>query len=439
MKRVLIISYYWPPAGGPGVQRVLKFAKYLPQFGWEPIILTVKDGEYPSRDEDLLQEVSPSWKVFRFPLWEPYQLFRKLSRTGDAPLVSYTIDAPKPGLIARFGKWLRLNVFIPDPKLAMPFLFYKKALSIVDRYRPDIIFSSSPPPSVHLLAFRIHQKRKIPWVADFRDPWSGIFYLSDQKRCILSRKVDQLLEKMVLTTASARVTIGDSLVKRIQPGRSELPFFIIPNGFDPEDFTGPLSAPDYNRFIITHMGTLGPAQNPVQFWHDLAEVIAENPEFREKVEIRFIGHVCGEIMQSLDSAGLKLYSRFMGYIPHRKALQLSAESSLLLVIIPNSRGNEGIVTGKLYEYLALHRPILGIGPTGGDAAKIIAASRSGRMFDFDQSIKPFLLAVFEKWEKREIPLDNLNQILPYSRKENTGKLAALLDSLISSSPQKPTN
>ena len=253
-KKVLIITYYWPPSGGPGVQRVLKFAKYLPEFGWEPIILTIKNGEYPAIDNTLLKDIPKNCKVYKSKAFQPSFLYRKFTgmkkdeKIPVASLANKDVNWKK-----RISNWIRLNIFIPDAKIGwLPFAI-KEGKKIIQSEKPDIIFSSSPPPTVHLIAKKLAKWSRIKWIADFRDPWTDIHYLQNQKINPISKKFNKNLEIEVIKTCESATCVSENFVNLLT-NQFNSKFNIITNGFDTETKFNVKKNPE--KFTILYIGGL---------------------------------------------------------------------------------------------------------------------------------------------------------------------------------------
>jgi len=425
MKKVLIITYYWPPAGGPGVQRVLKFAKYLPEFGWQPIILTVKNGEYPAHDESLFSDIPKECKVYKTPAIEPFSLYKKFTgMSSDEAIPVAALTEQKISWKKKLAHWIRLNLFIPDARIGWIPFAVKAGKHIIENEKPDIIFSSSPPPTVHLIAQKLAKWSGIKWVADFRDPWTEIYHQDLIKKNKFAHYIDQKLEKKILTNASRISTvsmhIADSFQKKLIRFKK---FFVIANGYDDADFISN-TVNKFDKFTIAYAGKINHQQNPEVLWKICAEIINKNNEFRNNFNILLMGNITQLVHSSLRNNNLSKYTTYLGYVKHKKALEMLKRSTLLLLLIPNTRKNRGIVTGKLFEYLAMNNFILGFGPPDGDAAHILNTTGTGKMFEYSDGevVQNLISDLFKKWKKNtSIPLNSHN-ITQFSRKNLTKKL-----------------
>jgi glycosyltransferase involved in cell wall biosynthesis len=423
MKKVLIITYYWPPSGGAGVQRWLKFAKYLPEFGWQPIILTVdpKYASYPQRDESLLKEVGPDCLVYATKSFELYNFYKLISGKKEVPYGGFANES-KESLFQKFSKFLRGNFLLPDPRKGWNKYALKKAAELIKEFNIDTVVTTSPPHSTQLIGMMLKLRFKIRWIADLRDPWTDIYYYSQFNHTALARKIDKAYERVVVENADLLITVSED-VKRIFAEKSELPVaaktVVIPNGFDEDDFRI-TNIPAETRKIITYTGTISEAYD-VDCLLEALCLLSEDS--KSQILIRFVGKVPSPVEMKFRSTGLEV--ELVGYVDHTKSIEYLLRSDLLLLVIPKVKNNQGILTGKFFEYLASQKPILAIGPTDGDLAKIIQETRCGKLFDYEDS-KGMLRFIHEKlnFPKSTMKTKPASQ---YSRKELTRKLTKLFE------------
>ena len=352
-RKVLVITYYWPPAGGPGVQRVLKFVKYLPEFGWRPIVLTVKKGEFPALDETLLQDIPVDCLVHKTNSFEPNLLYKKFIGLNDGESIPVAVLAEKkPGWKKRLSNWLRLTFFVPDAKIGwMPYAV-KAGTDIIKKEKPDLILSSSPPPTVHLIARGLAKRHKLKWVADFRDPWTGIHYYQRQSRFVLSERFDHDLEQQVLQDADQIITVSKSVERELQRKMAPRRCTVIYNGFDADDFKNLVAPRQSDKFTLAYTGSFKANQNPDDLWAALQD-LARNDDFKTHFKLHLTGNVHEAIKDSLERYQLSQYVMLEKYVPHTQAISNMRNSAALLFIIPDAPDNKGILTGKLFEYLAI--------------------------------------------------------------------------------------
>ncbi len=426
MKKVLIITYYWPPSGGAGVQRWLKFAKYLSDFGWEPIIYTVENGEYPVLDYDLLDEVPKGITVLKTPIWEPYSIYKKFTgrKKEDKINSGFLSEKKNPKLLEKLSIWIRGNLFIPDARK----FWIKPSVNFLTNYlidNPvDIVVSSGPPHSSHIIALKLKEKNKLPWLADFRDPWTNIDYY---KELLLSKKSDlkhKKLENIVLNKADKVITIGKSLSEELKAlGANNID--VIENGFDPDDFQSNEYISLDKKFSIAHIGSFTPSRNHIIFWQAIKELIAENSNFSKELKIQLVGKVDYSVKMNIEKYGLEKHVNYIGYVPHGEVIEYQKKANLLLLMINNTPNAKGIITGKVFEYIASKRPILVVGPEDGDLSTIINTTKSGIVCGFDD-VKKLKLTLLRLYNNEIIFEPNP---AAYSRKSLTKKLSEILNQL----------
>ena len=447
MKRVLIITYYWPPSGGSGVQRWLKFAKYLPQLGWEPVIYTPLNPEPNAIDEALCREIPEGMTVLKRKIFEPYSLYKFLSGKKRGETIEANIISKESGgsASARLFAFIRGNFFIPDPRC----FWIRPSARFLKRYlrkNPvDAIISTGPPHSMHLIAARLSRAAKIKWIADFRDPWTKIFYFKHLPLTDFAKRRHEKLEKKVLDSADGIVTVSGQIAENFRKA-TQTPVTVIPNGFDPEDFAKAARAtslPEYDevkeKFLLLHTGILADDGNPDILWKALAELAAEVSGFRQKLQIRVMGQAGKSVERAVAEAGLQECFVNMGYMPHSVVPTWQRAASLLLLPLRKEPEAGGILTGKFFEYLASGSPILAFGPKNGDLAAALAETGVGTIFQWDEKepIKKYLLALYGKWLEdcgKETFDDRAKEItdpkiLHYSRKEEAVKLSEFLNSI----------
>jgi hypothetical protein len=433
--RVLIVAFYWPPAGGPGVQRWLKMSRYLPVYGWEPVILTPENPDVPAMDEGLLKEVDPYMLVERVPIWEPYNLYRRLlgrKLKNKSGKFAYFTSEKAPGLRERFTRWLRGNFFIPDARLFWIRPAARHALTLHAEQHFDAVITSGPPHSLHLIGRKIARKAGVPWMADFRDPWTQVFYWDDLYIGWIASRIHRRLERSVARQADALVVTSRSAGDHFKELRGR-DINWIQNGYDPQDFaqaSDPTNVPTQDEaFIVLHIGTLGPTQNTPGVWRALAQAVADSPVFAEALEIRLIGPVDHSITEDIENQGLKKFVNQLNYIPHKDVPEALGKANILTLVIPNRRHNRGIIAGKVYEYLAAARPILAIGPEQGDVHHLLKSLDLQGSFTYDdtEGILTMVQSTFDDFLKNKSypPLD----IQHLSRKHLAGQVARLLDSI----------
>jgi glycosyltransferase involved in cell wall biosynthesis len=424
-KKVLLITYYWPPAGGSGVQRPVKFAKYLREFGWEPIVFTVANGEYPERDETLLQDIPEHLHIFTTPTLEPYTLFRALIGNKQPVNANFFHHRQKKGLVSRLLFWVRSNLFIPDARIGWFIPATRRLNAFLRQEKVDAIISTGPPHTVHLIASKVSKKFSIPWIADFRDPWTGIDYFDKLALTAAARRLHRRLEYRTLTQADSVITVSPFLQKMLEE-ISHRKVHVITNGFDEENFLHERPAADA-RFTIVHMGMLGGARDHRIFWQALATFAQQDNAFHEALEIHLYGKVDATILESIPPIllGNTLLEQ---YVPHAAVPNILQRAQLLYLPIHDCAIDAGFLPGKLFEYLAARRPILSIGPVHGDTANVIRSLRAGETVGYtDQdALLHYFRKRFQAYQQHE-PFEASSSIAQFSRRNLTAALAALLN------------
>ena len=422
-KRVLIITYYWPPSGGAGVQRWLKFAKYLPEFNIEPIILTVdpENASYLQIDKSLEKDISPDLKVFKTKSFEPLSLLSKILGKKNIAYGGFT-NVNKKSILQIVLRFIRGNFFIPDARVGWNKHAYKKAKEIILKYKIDTVITTSPPHSTQLIGLKLKKKLNISWIADFRDPWTDIYYYKDLLHTRLVKRIDKNKEREVLEKADKVIVVGKSLKENFYSKINQEKFVIITNGYDEEDFEEhKYVRPE--KFTITYTGTLSDQYSVAAFLKVCEAIKSKGIDFI----IRFIGNVAESKLNEFKNAGLLENVEIVNYVSHQESIKYLYNSSVLLLVIPDFNGNKGILIGKLFEYLASGIPIVGIGPADGDASEIIKDCKSGGMFDYSNKTEfsEYLESLIKHWEDNKINEPDYNEINNYSRKVLTSKLVEL--------------
>ena len=431
MKRVLIITYYWPPSGGSGVQRWLKMSKYLPEYGWQPVIYTTENAEYPIVDPSLEKDVCPEAEVIRRPITEPYGFYKKflgIKKEETVKMGFIEEKEKKKGWKANLSLWVRGNLFIPDARRwwVKPSVKYLK--SYLKDHPVDAIISTGPPHSMHLIAMKLKEALGIPWIADFRDPWTEIDYYKDLHLTRRSNRKHHRLEHEVLTKADKVVTVAPDGARRL--GRlGNRNVRVIYNGFDRDDDSTITVTPS-EQFTITYLGVLSKIQNPEKLWEVTGELVKENESFARDLKINMIGQIDSSVVHSIEAQGLSNFVSYSPYIPHSEVSAVHRSSTLLLLLLmPDSEPrSKGLLTGKLFEYMASGRPILCIGPEDGDAARILKETRAGQTVSFGdkEKIKSTLEALYQKYLNHDLPSNTNPAVERYSRKALAGNYARLL-------------
>lgn len=433
MKKVLVITYYWPPAGGSGVQRWVKFVKYLRSYGWEPVVYTPSNPEFPEIDESLLKDIPANLEIIKQPIWEPYNIYKTLTGKKKTHKIGagFATEKGKMGLADKISTWIRGNLLIPDPRLFWIKPSVKFLLHYLKEHKVDVIVSSGPPHSMHLIARGVRRKLDIPWVADFRDPWTQIDFYKDLMLSGWANKKHHCMERTVLEECDQVLVVGNTMKEEFQQmGINPEKIKVITNGFDDDDLPKTGVEPD-TVLSLVHIGTLNKSRNPDALWAALKELTQENPEFAKDFKLRLIGKTDGAVLERITHFNLDPFTEKISYIPHEKVSEEQLKSQVLLLILNNTQNAKGIVTGKFFEYLAAKRPILTLGDKEGDVAKILNDTKAGKVVDFydRDTIKTEMLKFYDAFKNGTLANAPEN-IDKYSRKNLTGQLTKNFDALI---------
>lgn len=430
-KTVLIITYYWPPSGGGGVQRWLKMSKYLPEFGWKPIILTPKNPDFELNDESLLKDISPDAEVLKLPIWEPFGLYRKLM--GKKAIQKQgVVDSKDASFLAKVSKWIRGNWFIPDPRI----FWVRPAVNYLTRYLAkhpvDALITTGPPHSMHLIGMEVKKRTGLKWIADFRDPWTDWDVLPMLNLNKKSWKVHKKLEREVMHNADTVLTVTNNLAKRLaQTGKIEN-VAVITNGYDAEDFNT-TETPEQTTFRIAHVGLLNEGRNPKLLWQALNEICIENTEFKSQLEVVLAGTVEQTVKDSISELNhLKEKTKVPDYLEHNEVLHLYQQSAVLLLLVNNTSNSSWILPGKLFEYFPARKPILALGQIESEANNVLQTCGYDPFLTYNSKdeIKNRVLSLYEEYKNKSFIVDSI-KIAKYERKNLTGELTNLLNEVTS--------
>ena len=430
MKKVLIISYYWPPAGGPGVQRWLKFVKYLPDFNIEPIVYVPENASYPMIDERLIAEVSDELTLLKQPINEPYKWAALFSKNSTKTISSGMIKPErKQSLIEKCLLYIRGNFFIPDARVGWVEPSTNYLSDYIKKHPIDVLITTGPPHSMHLIGMELQKRFAVKWIADFRDPWTSIGYHKELRLTKKSEAKHKFLEKKVLSTADLIITTSNTTKKEFEQLTTK-PIQVITNGYDVETIDKP--ALD-KKFTISHIGSLLSKRNPRILWKALKELIKENKSFRNDFQLQLIGKVSPEIIDTINEFKLDTYVDLKGYVPHSEALRYQRSSQLLLLIEIDSYETAGIIPGKLFEYMAAERPVIAIGPSESDIEPILKETNCGKYFRYDEldEVKSYILNCYEQYQANNLKVYGIG-LQYFSRKKLTEKLAGIINNLVNS-------
>jgi glycosyltransferase involved in cell wall biosynthesis len=427
MKKLLIITYYWPPTGGSGVQRWVKFAKYLGRFGWEPVIYTPSNPEQLATDESLLTDIPVGTTIVKRRIVEPYAMYRKLFGGSSAKGVGVNpLNSQKKSFKQKLAIFLRGNLFVPDPRVSWVKPSVKFLMKYLQEHPVDAIVTTGPPQSMHLIGMHLREKTGIRWIVDFRDPWTEIHYFKHMGLLPWVAAKHRRMEQRVLETADAIIAVSAPVRDDFQ-ARTPKPVVLITNGFDPVDFATPAPTLEPDCFSIVHTGLFASDGNPLMLWDVLARKCASDSTFKSQLRIRLAGKTDPEIFEALSVRGLSGNLENLGYQPHWKTVQLQRSANILILPLRQEPEYAKALPGKIFEYMASRRPVLGIGQEKGAAAAMLKECGAGVMYDWDR-LEPLSNYVESAWERHLAGTDGPTDgdIDEYSRISLTKKLVEIL-------------
>jgi glycosyltransferase involved in cell wall biosynthesis len=429
-KKVLIIAYYWPPSGGSGVQRWLKFVKYLAQLGCQPYVFTPENPSFTIRDESLMKDVPPEAEVIHFPIWEPYESFFKISRAFGkqaSPKPADLVSTKSNSFFQRVSTFVRANFFIPDPRV----FWVRPSVKFLNDFLRDneirTIITTGPPHSLHLIGYKLKKKNPtLRWLADFRDPWSEWGLLDSLNVSPFARRTHRKLEAKILTTADKVITITPFYVRRFEM-LSQRKVALLTNGYDEDDFKT-LKIEKTEKFMIRHVGIVNEKCDPKPFMAAIQKLLFSNAEFKQKVHVDFVGEVHSHLKDFVNaSKELSAVTTFTNSVPHVQLIEMYGKSSLLLLILTGYKDAEGYMPGKLFEYLATGLPIFGTGPSQGDAAALLRSSGAGELVEANNTteMESKIMEHFMNW-RNDSARTHRSSAEQYSRRNITKELIELL-------------
>lgn len=431
IKKILLITYYWPPAGGAGVQRWLKFVKYLSTMGFDIHVFTADKPEVPAQDESLLQEVPPQLKVLRSPIWEPFAAYRRFTGKKDKSANAFLSEESrgKRSWAEKLALWVRGNLFLPDAKRFWIRPSQRALAAYMQQHNISTVVSTGPPHSVHMIAYGLKKKLDIQWLADFRDPWTQIDYFHQLPMLPMVKRWHSRWEKKVVTAADKVVVVSPSMLTYFSALDSEKPhkFSLITNGYDSQ----PLAATHLDKaFTIVHSGSINADRTHPAFFKALQLALAQESSLQAHLQLVWIGKLSYEARQLLQTHELMPHAVFPGYIPYAQLAERLAKARILYLPINNTPDAKGIMTGKCFEYLAAQRPILAQGPVLGDLHQLLEDTQAGKLFPFHEveALKDWILQRYYKFVMDEDSWQS-KHIERYSRLHLSEQMAKLLHQL----------
>lgn len=357
--------------------RWLKMSKFLPELGWQPIIYTPENPDPSVIDESLMNEIHPQIVELKTPIWEPYDFYRKLTgkKSGAKFKAGYISEASDGNWKSRLSVFIRGNFLIPDPRKFWIHPSIRFLFSYLKEYPVDLIISTGPPHSMHLIALELKRKFNVKWIADFRDPWTDIDFYHKLRLTKWADKIHRKLEKKVLLNADHIVTVSPGCatdLEKIANRKVE----VINNGFDPLDYQFEIPPLD-KEFSITHFGAFNKDRNPSLLWEVLGDMAKSDAEFKQTLCIRLIGQTDESVINEIRKNGLNENIEMHDHLPHSEGLYKLSQSQILLLPLNDAPNAKGILPGKMYEYIALRRPILALGPAEADYSIILNEIKAG--------------------------------------------------------------
>lgn len=431
MKTALLITYHWPPSGGAGVHRWLKMSRYMADHGWKLVVFTPSNAEMPVKDNSLLDQIPPGIQIIKHPIREPYSIYKRFTgrKAKENVYSGFISEKGQRSITERLSIWLRGNLFVPDPRKFWIGPAARRLKRLLTDMQVDAVISTGPPHTTHLIAERVAIPAGIPWVADFRDPWTGIDYYSELQLTRFADRKHRRLEHRVLSRCSRVVTVSPSWARDLEQisGRH---VDVIHNGFDSKDFQDDRAKLE-DEFSICHFGSMNRDRNPIALWEAMAALQSQNHPLMKDLRVNLFGPTDHEIVRTIEKLGLKHYVSLLDYIPHEQAIKRMCSSHVLLLPINRTDDATGVIPGKFYEYLGAKRPVLLIGPRDGDAAKILETTACGRAADFDDTgtVMNALEAFHRDYGKGQLQIA-AGSIDRYSRSALAERYAQLLDNLI---------
>ena len=424
MKRVLIIAYYWPPNAGVGVYRWLKFAKYLPQFGWQPVIYTPQDPEMQAIDGSLLKDIPAEAEVIKAPITEPYSFYKKFTgrRKDERLQTAFLRETAAKSWREDLALWLRSNLFIPDARVWWVKPSVKRLQHYLADHSVDVIVTTGSPHSLHLIGKSLKQITGIPWVADFRDPWTNIDYYGQLKLTEWADRKHHLLEKQVVQKADRVITVSWTWAKELQQigGRA---VDTITNGFDPADLPVEKVAVD-REWSLVHAGSITPTRDVPLLWRALAQRVKSDLQFADRFKLRLIGGIDHSVLSNIEQAGLSPWLQRIPHVTHDEAIRQMQRARMLLLPVNNTPNVMGFLPAKVFEYLAVQRPIFAIAPKGSDMERVLGGDHVIVQRDREDEMHRAVNGLF----RTELPTGPLP--MEFSRPELTRQLVSLLNEVV---------
>ena len=425
-QKVLILTYYWPPAGGAGVQRWLKFVKYLSEMGYQTHVYTAENPEAPANDDSLMQDVPDHAIILKKTIWEPFSIYKKLTNKKGNFNAGFLSEErkDKKKWTEKLSMFVRANAFIPDAKM----FWIKPSVKFLNNYiqknQIDLVISSGPPHSLHQIALKLKNKLDIKWIADFRDPWTNIDFYQQLPMLSVIDKKQKKMEKEVLQKADQVIVVGEEMKKEFLTINPNAQIKVITNGYDtPLRVNNDLE----EKFTIVHIGSINADRSHESFYQAIASFLDEFPDAKNKFTLKFVGKVDYQSRLYITKYKLDSCTEYVSYLPYNEISNIQEKAHLLYLPLNNTPNAKGILTGKFFEYLAARRYIIAQGPIDGDIAKILKETEAGEIFDYTnvEELNNVINLHFKNYVKNEYIISSVN-IEQYSRSNLTKKLDEII-------------
>ena len=414
------------------MQRFLKFSKYLGEFGWKPLVVTPANGSYPYYDETLLNDIPENLEVFKTKTFEPFRIYNALQfKKGTSVPVAMIGMKDSKSIFQKASKFIRANWFIPDARRGWNKYALQEGRKVISEHKIDAIITTSPPHSTHLIGLKLKKEFQIPWMTDFRGPWTSIYFNKFLPRTSKTIAKDEELENRVLQNSDYVLVISEGLKKEFEDRNKNIR--VIYNGYDERDvYDGDQTSTE--KFSMLYLGNFKPNQNVSALWEVLSELISENGAFSSTFQLTFTGQADSFILAEIKRRGLEKVLSVNEFVPHLEATRQMAHASLLLFVIPKAENNSLIMTGKIFEYLSSRTPMLSIGPVDGDAAKLIKECSRDEMIDYDDrdGIKRQIMHYYNDWKNNDRVAfkHDKGNLHKFSRRSLTQELSETLGKMI---------
>lgn len=428
MPKALIFTYYWPPSGGPAVQRWLSLSKLLSKNGIQTTVIAPHEdfASFAILDESLNNDIDESVRVFKTKSFEILNFYKKSLGKGNIPAAGFANES-NPSFLQKLARWVRGNLFFPDPRRGWNRYAIKQAKELLAHENFDWVITAGPPHSTHLIGKELKKRFGLNWLCDFHDSWTGVWYYDELMKTAAARRIDQQMEKAVLMACDNIITVGRDIYAELsQKIGNEKKLRLHSMGYDDDLFDSP-AEPNSEVFKICYTGTIASNYQPETFFKVLSELISEG----YNIKIDLVGLIADSIQRQIQEIGLIKHVNFVGYVSHREAVHYLNHACMLLLISPNTQQAQKIIPGKIYEYMATRLPILNLATQQTESSRIIDECSAGATFERQQAqkIKGFIKELYAIWEKNLGGLlNNSDAFKRYARSEEAKGLAALLKS-----------